>query len=320
VSDRDLDPTPILAGSDLFDRDWYLAQNPDVSAAGVDPLEHYLRFGAAEGRNPSPRFNATWYLNQYRDVRESGMNPLVHFVRHGRSEGRRAGPDWGIPADICGRIKACRSSAKSERQRIAVCTAIIADYDTLMVPHQLDSKIAYVCFTDGAPEPYGVWNCRPAPRHYPDPRRTARYIKTHLTELLPDYHHAVWIDGNVLIRGDIRKYVEAAEHRALAMGVVSHPLRDCVYEEAEACKALKQDPDEVIDRQMERYRQAGVPPHAGLFATSLHIAHLGHPLTAAFYRLWWQEIASYSCRDQLSVGWALKESRVPFGSLLPPGG
>src|SRR5262249_24376407 len=33
-----------------FDAAAYLAHNPDVAAAHVDPLEHYLRFGINEGR------------------------------------------------------------------------------------------------------------------------------------------------------------------------------------------------------------------------------------------------------------------------------
>jgi len=38
--------TRLVAESGLFDRDWYLQQNPDVAAAGLNPLEHYLRRGA----------------------------------------------------------------------------------------------------------------------------------------------------------------------------------------------------------------------------------------------------------------------------------
>ena len=30
----------------------YLDANPDVKAAGVDPLAHFLQFGAQEGRQP----------------------------------------------------------------------------------------------------------------------------------------------------------------------------------------------------------------------------------------------------------------------------
>ena len=34
----------------LFDTTLYLIHNPDVAAAGVNPLEHFLQFGRAEGR------------------------------------------------------------------------------------------------------------------------------------------------------------------------------------------------------------------------------------------------------------------------------
>ena len=29
----------------LFDTDWYLQQNPDVAAAGMNPLLHYMQHG-----------------------------------------------------------------------------------------------------------------------------------------------------------------------------------------------------------------------------------------------------------------------------------
>ncbi|MEM9010189.1 MAG: hypothetical protein AAGE18_03110 [Pseudomonadota bacterium] len=37
----------------LLDPEWYLAENPDVAEAGLDPLVHFVRFGLAEGRAPS---------------------------------------------------------------------------------------------------------------------------------------------------------------------------------------------------------------------------------------------------------------------------
>ena len=36
-----------------FDTSFYLAQNPDVAAAGVNAFTHFLEFGAAEGRQPT---------------------------------------------------------------------------------------------------------------------------------------------------------------------------------------------------------------------------------------------------------------------------
>ncbi|MBC5851935.1 hypothetical protein [Vibrio metschnikovii] len=76
--------------TELFDKEWYLKQNPDVAAQPeLDPIIHYLRFGAEEGRNPSPEFNTEWYLKNYPDVAASGMNPLLHFIQNGQLEGRQ---------------------------------------------------------------------------------------------------------------------------------------------------------------------------------------------------------------------------------------
>ena len=117
-------------GPSLFDPAWYLGQNPDVAAAGIDPLEHYLESGSDEGRNPnrtlrccvylaknpdvaaaelnplehycewgvtdgrdpSPLFSTSWYLAQNPDVAAAGLNPLAHYLKHGASEGRDPHP------------------------------------------------------------------------------------------------------------------------------------------------------------------------------------------------------------------------------------
>ena len=83
-----------VAASGLFDRNWYLERNPDVRRSGVNPLLHYLRHGAFEGRDPNPLFDSDWYLDQNRDVRAAGVNPLVHYLRHGAAEGRDPNPSF----------------------------------------------------------------------------------------------------------------------------------------------------------------------------------------------------------------------------------
>ena len=75
--------------SGCFDCDWYLSQYPDVADSGLDPIRHYLRFGAKEKRNPSEAFDTAWYLGRYPDVAKNGMNPLLHYIKLGQSEGRQ---------------------------------------------------------------------------------------------------------------------------------------------------------------------------------------------------------------------------------------
>src|SRR5207237_3660212 len=40
----------LASGEQGVDRVWYLSTYPDVAAAGVDPVEHYVRWGWREGR------------------------------------------------------------------------------------------------------------------------------------------------------------------------------------------------------------------------------------------------------------------------------
>ncbi len=78
----------LIRTSGLFDENWYLSNNPDVVAAKVDPLRHYLPFGGFEGRDPGPQFSSSWYLATNDDVRNARINPLLHYLKFGRKEGR----------------------------------------------------------------------------------------------------------------------------------------------------------------------------------------------------------------------------------------
>src|SRR6185312_14749156 len=85
--------SPVDAGDreaiqSFFDGAYYLAANPDVHAAGVDAMEHFLLQGWREGRAPNPQFDVDYYLRANQDVAAAGMNPALHFIHAGRAEGR----------------------------------------------------------------------------------------------------------------------------------------------------------------------------------------------------------------------------------------
>ncbi|WP_346351642.1 hypothetical protein N2M06_03820 [Oceanimonas sp. AH20CE76] len=53
-----------------------------------NPALHYLKCGGFEGRNPSPGFNSQDYLDANPDVAAAGFNPLYHYLRFGQAEKR----------------------------------------------------------------------------------------------------------------------------------------------------------------------------------------------------------------------------------------
>ena len=83
----------IIKESGKFDKVYYLKQNPDVRKNWDDPIEHYLLYGAKEGRDPNAWFDSDFYLAIYSDVRESGINPFVHYLLYGMQEGRACKKD-----------------------------------------------------------------------------------------------------------------------------------------------------------------------------------------------------------------------------------
>ena len=78
----------LIAKSKYFDKLWYLKTYPDVKREKIDPIEHYMKFGWKEGRNPGPKFSTQNYLDLNADVKKANINPLVHYERHGKKEGR----------------------------------------------------------------------------------------------------------------------------------------------------------------------------------------------------------------------------------------
>ena len=86
----------LLEASGLFDRGYYLEQNPDVAKSGqkLNPLIHFFLFGAGEKRKPHPLFDVKYYLEQNPDVAKSRINPLLHYLCWGADEGRAPHPDF----------------------------------------------------------------------------------------------------------------------------------------------------------------------------------------------------------------------------------
>ena len=71
-----------------FSSSWYLETYPDAVEASANPLRHYFERGWREGRDPGPKFSTKAYLERYLDVRDAGVEPLGHYLRCGRLEGR----------------------------------------------------------------------------------------------------------------------------------------------------------------------------------------------------------------------------------------
>jgi hypothetical protein len=197
---------------------------------------------------------------------------------------------------------------------IVVYTAISGAYDTLREPPSAARDGArFVAFLDGESERAvagrrSAWQSRPLVSEGLDAVRSAKVYKVVPHRYLPDERYTLWIDGSVSIDCPFALDRLAALYLADAdLCVFRHPMRSCLYEEAEVCRRARLDGEGTIDRQIDRYRRAGYPRDAGLVEASVILRR--H--TAAVRELdeaWWEEIRRGSRRDQLSfnfVAWKL---------------
>ena len=64
---------------------WYREHHADVAASGKEPLVHYIRYGAREGRRTGPRFDTAFYVARNPEVRQFELTPLAHYLLSGAS-------------------------------------------------------------------------------------------------------------------------------------------------------------------------------------------------------------------------------------------
>lgn len=65
--------------SGLFDPDWYQRKYPDVPLTGIDPLEHFCKYGGILKRSPNPAFDSRFYSEVYGDLLNN-LSPVEHFL------------------------------------------------------------------------------------------------------------------------------------------------------------------------------------------------------------------------------------------------
>jgi glycosyltransferase involved in cell wall biosynthesis len=196
-----------------------------------------------------------------------------------------------------------------KRGRRAVYTAIMGGYDALNEPTVVTPGWDYICFTDDPALKSSVWSIVVG-KPEPDPVKAARRRKILTNDYVVGRDLTVWVDGKLRIDCNMDEFT-ARFHGPGPITMLKHPDRDCVYDEAQACKRLKKDDPLVVDAHMARIRATGMPKSAGLVDTCV-IIRTHEASIRKLEREWWKLVESGSRRDQLSFNYVVWKSCVEY--------
>lgn len=199
--------------------------------------------------------------------------------------------------------------------KIAVYTAVFDGYDIVQPPKVIPCNVGFYCFTNlssGIRAPWKIINYQ-KPADYTSKMASAR-LKILGHEIFDTYDFTVWIDANILLKGDIQQLVYQCMIRS-DLSVNQHQSRDCIYDEAGACIQLGKSDAVRTTEQMNRYRSEGYPAHYGLSETTVLIRSSKSELVKQTQDIWWNEFLNGGHRDQLCLDYARWRTGIRFSDL-----
>ena len=185
---------------------------------------------------------------------------------------------------------------------IAVVTSSIGTND-LITPEKWLDKVDYHAFVEPHRLSVGdMWHRHEYVSFSLDPkyknRRDAKIYKVCPHLFLPGYDYYIWMDSTHILEADpeelIEEYLKGSE-----IAVFQHPERDCVYEEGNLVKQIGFDHANLIEDQLDFYRQMEYPEHNGLYELPVRIQK-NNGRTQQLGLMWWEQICMFSSRDQIS--------------------
>lgn len=176
-----------------------------------------------------------------------------------------------------------------------------------------------MCFTDNHNLRFnsGNWDIRgiPAELEYLSEVKKQRTVKACPHKYLGDYEVSLWVDGNISIISDIRKFIDQYDLFKTPIYVKPHPCRKCLYEEANAVLRYYKDVEKNVNPQIKKYREEGFPRNFGLFETSVILRRHNDQKCQLFSNLWASQIFLHSHRDQLSFDYCRWKTGTEVGKL-----
>ncbi len=183
-----------------------------------------------------------------------------------------------------------------------IYTVITNNYDKLYAP-RIKTKGDFVCFTDSDSDVPKPWKKHLLPELNINSKKLSRYPKI-LSHKFFNKEETLYIDANLEIIGDIYRLDFKSP-----LTMMKHPeKRESIYAEAEAVIKQNKDLPEIVNLQIQKYKNEGVVSKA--IPQCNIIYRKCNAQVIELEKLWWDEVISFSYRDQLSFSYAAFKAQI----------
>jgi hypothetical protein len=202
-------------------------------------------------------------------------------------------------------------------EKACVYTCVIGDYETLNEQVVLsDPDIPHFCFTDNSSLKSDTWQIRYIAPAFPmDNVRSQRRIKILAHEYLPHFDASLYIDNTVLLNMPVSQLIEQLLGDA-DITIPRHSFRESVYDEFVVVAANGLDEPSRIFEQLNHY-QLSYPDvlNERPFWSAILFRRHNQPEVRQVMANWYDHVARYSRRDQLSLNVALRNCKAKIKAL-----
>lgn len=166
--------------------------------------------------------------------------------------------------------------------------------------------IEFVAFTNCPYLTSDLWDIRVVDIIENSPRREARKYKILSHKYFPNSTMTLWMDNSCFCCVDFKAVLDHyLQNHDWAVHL--HIDRTTISQEADICSKMGLDNAEIIQNQVDRYVNSGYDINDGyLYETGITMRRNNLAVIEA-NELWWNEVSSYSVRDQISLPWVFDQ-------------
>lgn len=245
---------------------------------------------------------------------------IISFVKQGRAKEmivRLRGRKKNMPVK-CNRdigVPICEDNSKEyfENKKVVVYTALFGNKIPICEPLYCNPDYDYYIFTDQSVPKKSHWKkMQYNEKDFPDSLDGAgknRWFKLHPHLYFQDYDCSVYVDGGIIIVGDVMPWVSEMKGRLIGTHILSLPV-DCVYESSKTVIGAQKAPKDLVIHQMQKYKSEGYPRHNGMYENGVLVRFHMERECIGLMDDWWEEMCAFTMRDQLSLGYVLWKNHI----------